>query len=187
MRIARRKPVVTVDDYHRMADAGLLTEDDRVELIDGEIVTKMTIGPRHNACVDRLTKAFVIGAGDDAIVRVQGSIGLSFLTEPEPDVVLLRSQADFYAKALPTPADVLLIVEVADASLAFDRDRKGPLYAEAGVREFWLVDLTTDAVFVHRDPRGRVYRSVQRHVAGDTIAPGLLPRCEIRLDSLLAE
>lgn len=187
MPIARRKPVVTVDDYHRMADAGLLTEDDRVELIDGEVVTKMTIGPRHNATVDRLTRAFVIGAGDDAIVRVQGSIGLSFLTEPEPDIVLLRAQPDFYVKALPTPADVLLIVEVADASLAFDRDRKRPLYAEAGVREFWLVDLTTDAVVVHRDPKGRVYRTVQRHVPGETISPALLGSCEIRLDNLLAK
>jgi Uma2 family endonuclease len=185
MPIARRKPVVTVDDYHQMADAGLLTENDRVELIDGEIVTKMTIGPRHNACVDRLTKSFVTGAGDDAIVRVQGSIGLSFLTEPEPDVVLLRAQPDFYAKALPTPADVLLIVEVADASLTFDRDRKRPLYAEAGVREFWLVDLTTDAIIVHRDPRGRAYRTVLRHGHGDTIAPVLLPRCEIRVEHLV--
>ena len=185
MQIPPRRAVVTVDDYHRMADAGLLTEDSRVELIDGEIVTKMTIGPRHNACVDRLTRAFVIGAGERAIVRVQGSIGLSFLTEPEPDLVLLRPQADFYAKKLPTPADVLLIVEVADVSLAFDRDRKRPLYAAAGVAEFWLVDLTTDAVFCHRDPAGRTYRIVGRYTRGATIAPVLLPECSIPVDELL--
>lgn len=164
---------------------GLLTEDDRVELIDGEIVKKMTTGPRHNACVDRANRALVIGAGDDAIVRVQGSIGLSFLTEPEPDLVLLRPQADFYAKSLPTPRDVLLIIEVADASLAFDRNRKRPLYAEAGVAEFWLVDLTTDTIFVHRDPEGRAYRTVEPRRRGDAIAPALLPHCEIRVDSLL--
>jgi len=185
MAIARGKPVVTVDDYHRMADAGLLTEDSRVELIDGEIVTKMTIGPRHNACVDRLTRTFVVGAGDEAIVRVQGSIGLSFLTEPEPDVVLLRSRPDFYEKALPTPDDILLIVEIADASLAFDRDIKGSLYAEAGVRDFWLVDLTTDTVFCHRDPAGRVFQTVQRHYRGESIAPHLLPACTIAVDFLL--
>ena len=182
-----RRAVVTVDDYHRMADAGLLTENSRVELIDGEIVTKMTIGPRHNACVDRFNRAFVIGAGERAIVRVQGSIGLSFLTEPEPDLVLLRPQADFYAKKLPTPADVLLIVEVAESSLAFDRDRKGPLYAEAGVAEFWLVDLTTDTIFCHRDPVGRRYATLEPHVRGGTIAPQLLPECVMSVDALLPD
>ena len=187
MPIARNRRIVTADDYHRMANAGILTEDDRVELIDGEIVTKMTIGPRHNACVDRALKAFVMGAADRAIVRVQGSIGLSFLTEPEPDVVLLRAKPDYYARALPTPADVMLIIEVADSSLAFDRDRKRPLYAEAGVVEFWLVDLTTNTLFAHREPRGRTYETVWRHTRGETIAPIQLPDCRIAVDVLLAE
>jgi Uma2 family endonuclease len=187
MPTAPNRRIVTVDEYHRMADAGILTENDRVELIDGEIVEKVTIGPRHLACVDRATQAFVTGAAWRAIVRVQGSFRLSFLSEPEPDVTLLRARPDYYVKALPTPADVLLVVEIADSWLAFDRDRKRPLYAEAGVAEFWLVDLNTNIVLRHRDPEGRAYRTVERHTRGETIAPVLLPECRIPVDVLLIE
>lgn len=187
MPTARNRRIVTVDEYHRMADAGILAENDRVELIDGEIVEKMTIGPRHNACVNSAVHAFVYAVAERAIVQAQGSFHLSFLSEPEPDIVLLRPRADYYAKALATPLDVLLVVEVADSSLAFDCDHKRPLYAEAGIGEFWLVDLTTNSVFRHRDPDGRAYRTVERHTRGETLAPVLLPECRIPVNVLLIE
>ena len=103
------------DEYQRMGQVGILSEDDRVELIDGEVVAMTPIGARHAACVDSVTRAMVIAAGDTAIVRVQSPVRLNLFTEPEPDVVLLRPRADFYAPRHPGPADVLLIVEIADS------------------------------------------------------------------------
>ena len=187
MQIAHRNRLFTADEYHRMEKAGILSENDRVELIDGEIVTKMTIGPRHNACVDRALRAFVTGVGDEAILRVQGSVGVSLFSEPEPDLVLLRPRADYYATELPGPDDILLIVEIADSSIKFDCDVKAHVYAEAGVREYWLADLTTNTLICYTEPRGRTYQAVRQCHRGDTIAPHLLPNCLIVVDVLLAE
>lgn len=118
----------SVDDYHRMVDAGLLGEDDRVELLEGDIIDMSPIGSRHAACVDRLTRLLTIGLSEQAIVRVQGPIRLDELSEPQPDVAVLRRRDDFYATALPGPDDVMVVVEVADTTLAVDREVKAPLY-----------------------------------------------------------
>ena len=133
MAVAVSRRRFTVYDYHRMGEAGILSPTDRVELIDGEIVTKMAIGPRHGASVDRATRALVTTVDTSAIVRVQGSVRLDLFNEPEPDIVLLRPQADFYASAHPGPADILLIVEVAESSIDYDRDIKARVYARAGL------------------------------------------------------
>src|SRR5262245_36369622 len=106
----------TADEYQRMGQAGILRREDRVELIDGEIVAMSPIGSRHNACVNHANRALVRAAGDDAIVQVQGSVRLDFYSEPEPDLVLLRPQPHFYTERLPGPADILLIVEIAESS-----------------------------------------------------------------------
>src|SRR5262249_48453126 len=160
MAIPTIKHRFTVADYHRMAEAGILDEDDRVELIEGEIVDMTPIGRRHQARVDHLAELFFRGLAEKVIIRVQGSIRLSDLSEPEPDLVLLRRRADFYADADAGPADVLLIVEVADTSLPHDRDVKVPLYARAGIPEVWLVDLNGESVGVHREPGPQGYREV---------------------------
>ena len=110
MDVAVTRRRFTVHDYHRMGDAGILSPTDRVELIDGEIVSKMAIGPRHGACVDRANRALTTTVGDSAIVRVQGSVRLDLFNEPEPDIVLLRPREDFYASAHPGPADILLVI-----------------------------------------------------------------------------
>jgi hypothetical protein len=112
----------TADEYQRMGEVGILSADERLELIDGEIATMTPIGPPHAAAVDRASVSFVTTVNRRAIVRVRGSVRLDFLTEPEPDVVLLRPRADFYASAHPGPQDILLIVEIADSSLRYDRD-----------------------------------------------------------------
>jgi Uma2 family endonuclease len=159
MPLAHRR--FTVDEYHRMAEVGILDEDDRVELLDGEIVLMSAMGSRHWSTVARLNERFRDLAGQRAIVSVQLPIRLDRYSEPEPDLALLQRRDDFYAERLPTPDDVLLIVEVADTSQRTDRDRKIPLYAGAGLPEVWLVDLPRDVVDVYRDPAAGAYRNVQ--------------------------
>ena len=176
----------TADDYQRMGQAGILSEDDRVELIDGEIVAMMPIGPRHCAAVDRANRAMVMGAGDTAIVRVQGSVRLNLFNEPEPDLVLLLPRTDFYASGHPGPADILLIVEIADSSLDYDRDVKAAVYARLGVREYWLADLNDEWLSCYSAPEGGVYLKIQQYHRGQSVAPQLLPDCLVVVNDLLA-
>src|ERR671938_948293 len=136
VQIVRRHFNIT--EYYRMAAAGVFTEDDRVELIEGEIVEMNPIGSRHAACVGRLTKLLERLAGDSAIVWVQNPVQVSDYSEPMPDVALLKRRDDFYAQANPQRTDVLLINEVADSSVEYDRDIKMPLYAGANIPEVWL-------------------------------------------------
>jgi hypothetical protein len=176
-----------VDDYHRMAQAGILSENDRVELIDGEIVAKTPIGPRHNAAVDRAIRSLVTAVGDQAIVRVQGSVRLDRFREPQPDIVLLRPQPDFYASRLPGPSDILLIIEIAESSLDYDREVKAGIYAQSGVQEYWLVDLDDRSVSCCTEPRGGAYQKLLLCRSGQSIAPEALPQCAIAVDVLLAD
>jgi Uma2 family endonuclease len=180
------KRLFDVDDYHRMARAGILSEDDRVELIDGEIVAMTPIGPRHNASVDRAVRALVTAMGDQAIVRVQGSVRLDRFREPQPDLVLLRPQPDFYASRLPGPSDILLIIEMAESSLDYDRDVKARIYAQSGVPEYWLVDLDDRSVSCYTEPRGGAYQKLRHGRSGQSIAPEALPQCAIPVEMLLA-
>ena len=185
MAVAVSRRRFTVHDYHRMGEAGILSPTDRVELIDGEIVTKMAIGPRHGASVDRANRALTTTVATSAIVRVQGSVRLDLFNEPEPDIVLLRPRADFYASAHPGPADILLIVEVSESSIDYDRDIKARVYARAGLAEYWVVDLNEDVVHVHSDPFSGIYRSVASYRRDQSIAPRLLPACTISTLDLL--
>jgi Uma2 family endonuclease len=175
----------TVDDYHRMAQSGILSPDDRVELIDGEVVAMSPIGSRHSACIDRATRALVMLLVDRAIVRVQSSVRLNRYNEPEPDLVLLRPQADFYASRIPGPADILLIIEVAESSVDYDREVKAPLYAGAGVPEYWLADLNARRLVCYSDPADGAYRTLGHRSAGESVAPVLLPECPIAVADLL--
>ena len=176
-----------VDDYHRMAEAGILTEDDRVELIDGEILAMTPIGPRHNASVNRATRALVTAARDQAIVQVQGSVRLDRFHEPQPDCVLLRPRPDFYASQLPGPRDIVLVIEIAESSLQYDREVKGRIYAESGVPEYWLVDVDDHTVSRFTEPRDGAYRTLRRCHPGESIAPESLPECLIPVGALMAD
>jgi Uma2 family endonuclease len=177
----------TVDEYQRMGQVGILSADDRVELIDGEIVVMTPIGPRHGACVARATRALVRAAGDDAIVLPQGSVRLDIYYEPEPDLALLRPRDDFYASRHPGPGDILLIVEIADSSIDYDRNVKTRVYAAAGIPEYWLADLNANIVWRHRVPERDGYREVEPLRRGQSVAPELLPSCVIAVDVLLTE
>jgi Uma2 family endonuclease len=183
--VSRRR--ITVHDYHRMGDAGILSPTDRVELIDGEIVAKPVIGPRHGACVDRTNRALTTAVGTSAIVRVQGAVRLDLFHEPEPNIVLLRPRDDFYASAHPGHADILLVIEFAESSIDYDRDVKAHVYAKARVVEYWLVDLNEDVVHVHTGPANAVYRSVITCRREQSIAPRALPSCPIAALDLLGD
>jgi Uma2 family endonuclease len=185
---ARRTPHrFTVATYERMIDLGILKEDDRVELIRGEIIAKMPIGNPHIACVDRLNRLFVRAVGDDAIVSIQSPIRLAD-SEPEPDVVLKRPRDDFYASGKPGPADILLVIEVADASLDDDREVKSPLYGENGIAEYWIVNLVDRCLEVHRQPRpDGSYADVRSLRAGQTIEIGLIPGVTVAVADVVGQ
>ena len=176
---------LNVDDYYRMADAGILGEDDRVEQIDGEIIDMAPIGQDHAGTVNSLNEALFLGFAGRAIVSVQNPIRLDDMSEPQPDFAVLRRRADFYrAGERPGPADVLLLIEVADSSLRFDRAVKLPLYARAGIPEVWIVDLRRREVDVHRVPRDGHYAETTAMRAGDVLSPALAPEVRLTLDQV---
>jgi Uma2 family endonuclease len=183
LEISRR--LFNVHEYHRMVDAGILCEDDRVELIRGEILEMSPIGPRHSAAVLRANNNVLRLAGDRAIVGVQGSIRLDEYDEPQPDIYLLRPKEDFYASGHAGPADIFLIVEMADSSLEYDRTVKMQLYAETGVPEYWIADIRNDCVIAYSDRERDTYRTVRVFARGNTLTPLLLPDCSIPVDVLL--
>jgi Uma2 family endonuclease len=176
VEVTRRR--FTADEYQAMGRAGILRDDDRVELIDGEVLAMSPIGPPHNGTVNRLNRLFSRRAGT-AIVQVGGAVRLDDYSEPQPDLVLLKARGDFYASALPAPADILLAIEVAHSSLAYDRGIKADLYARRNVAEYWIVDLVHGAVIRHADPVGGRYRRVAAVPDDTPFAPALLPDCVV--------
>jgi Uma2 family endonuclease len=175
---------LTVADYHRVGQTGVLGEDDRVELIDGEIVDMAPIGSEHAGTVTLLAKLFQEGAGDSAVVWVQNPVSLDSGSEPQPDLALLRPKADFYRSGHPDPTDVLLLVEVADASMRYDREVKLPLYARHGVPEVWLVDLQNRRFEFFLRPNAAEYESHQVFEKLPNFAPEGLPVCQVNLSAL---
>ena len=175
----------SVKEYYLMAEAGILSPRDRVELIDGEIMEKAAIGSHHAGCVTYLNNTLSHMLGRRVIVRVRGPVRLSEYSEPEPDVTLLRPRADFYWDAHPGPEDVMLIVEVSHSTVEYDRDVKTPLYAEAGIPELWLVNLDEDYIDGLSDPVGAGYRARRRYVRGERIAPALLPEALLDVSQIL--
>jgi len=141
--------LITVAEYHKMIQAGILGEDERVELLYGKIIPTSPVGSQHSTCVKRLNRLFSRSVGDRAIVSVQDPIQIPDHSEPEPDVALLRPPLSTYEARHPLPKEVLLIVEVSDSSLAKDRAVKLPLYASAGIPEVWLVDLAHSQIQVY--------------------------------------
>jgi Uma2 family endonuclease len=158
MEAETRKKLFTVDEYYRMAEAGILTPNDRVELIDGEVITMSPIGNRHAGCVAAATHAFSQAFAGRTVVSVQNPLRLSDYTEPEPDIVLLKPRADFYRTKRMWAEDALLVLEVSDTTFAYDRDVKLPRYAAAAIPEVWIEHLEDDALWVYRDPAGTSYR-----------------------------
>jgi Uma2 family endonuclease len=186
MAVMLRRYRFTVDEYDRMAAAGVLTQCDRVELLDGEIVEMSPIGDRHAGVVARLTNLLSQRLGARAIVWPQNPVGLRVVRSvPQPDVALLRPRADFYTTGRPGPDDILLVIEVMDTSADTDRGVKLPLYARAGLGETWLVDLSADVIEVHRRPGPAGYPDTRVFRRGESIVPLAFPDLAPSVDELL--
>ncbi len=165
-----RRHRIKVDEYHRMAEVGLLAPDARVELIDGEIIDMAPIGTEHGSVVDLLAELLYGVVAGRGILRVQGAIRLDRASEPQPDIALLTPREDRYRSAPPGPADVLLLIEVSGTTLRYDREVKVPLYARHGIPEVWLVDLEHGELCLYRLPEGGGYLEQKA-----TSNPGLTP------------
>jgi len=159
----------TVAQYHLMYETGVFAESDRLELINGEIKTMSPIGRKHAACINRLVTAFTQKLGKRIVLSVQNSIRLEDNSEPQPDLAILKPRDDFYEDTLPSPADILLIIEVADSSIAYDRDIKAPLYATAGIPEMWLFDVNNKTIASFSQPSSLGYKQLQRYDRGDRL------------------
>lgn len=179
-----QRKIFTVDDYHRMIDAGVFVGDADFELIEGEIVKKMTQGDLHIACVNRLTRIFSRLCGDDVILSIQNAVVIGGISEPEPDVTLLRFREDFYAAGKATAADVLLLVEVSDTTVRYDREVKIPLYAAAGVAEVWLVNLPRRILEVYTQAAGGKYKVVRKYEKKETVSPKFWPEIKIKVSDI---
>jgi Uma2 family endonuclease len=175
----------TADEYQAMGEAGIFSEDDRVELIDGEIFVMTPINTGHAAAVNRANRALVRAVGERAIVSPQNPVRLDSFNEPQPDLVLFKPRDDFYRSERPRIADVLLVIEIAHTSLRYDRDLKAALYARHHVIEYWLTDLATSTVTCYALPHQGTYREVVNRSRGDSLAPKALPDCVIAVDDLL--
>ena len=175
----------TVDDFHRMAEAGILTEDDRVELIEGEIVEMTPIGPRHAGVVKKLNRMLQHGVGDRFVIGIQDPVRLSVDCEPQPDVTVLRKRDDDYMERHPGPQDVVLLIEVMESSKTYDRNVKVPLYADHGIPEAWLIDLQADTIEILSKPERKGYASSKRFGPGETISSVSIPTLEIAVKEIL--
>ena len=173
----------TVAEYHQMADTGLLDTSDRVELIEGEMIDMAPIGSRHAYLVDKLVQALTRDSGP-CLVRAQNPIFLGERSEPQPDVALVRDKS--YMEAHPTASDVLLIIEVADTTLEYDRDVKLGLYARHGIPEVWLLDVNARELTVYCEPAEGQYRLIRKPTAVETVSPMAVPGIALRLMELMA-
>ncbi|MCC5935859.1 MAG: Uma2 family endonuclease [Lunatimonas sp.] len=170
MKMEVLKRLISVDEYHKMAEIGILKPDDRLELINGEIFEMTPIGSKHAAIVDHLAMKMNQLLSGQVIVRIQNPLRLSVTNEPEPDISILTYRSDFYASAHPVPADVLAIIEVSNASIKFDKEVKAPLYAVHGIPEYWIIDLENNRVEVFSNVKEGTYSKTKVYLPGEEIS-----------------
>ena len=175
----------TVDQYYRMAEAGILSEDARVELIEGEIIDIAAIGIKHALCVDQLTLLLIRLLPEEVRVRAQNPIYLDKYSEPQPDLALLKQQDYSRRKHHPGPSDVLLVIEVSDTTLTFDRKVKVPLYARAGIPEVWIVNLQEESIEVHSQPEKGAYQQHQQLERGQSVPIPGFPDLTVSITDIL--
>lgn len=180
-----KRKIFTVSEYHKMIDAGVFVGNSDYELIEGEIVKKMTQGDYHISCINRLNMFFTPKLVGRAIVSVQNAVVISEISEPEPDVTLLRFQEDFYASGKATAEDVLLLIEVSDTTVRYDRQTKVRLYAEAAVPEVWLVNLPRQILEVYTQPENGKYKITEKYEKKQIVSPTLLPEIKINVSDII--
>lgn len=174
----------TCETYHKMAELAIFPEDERLELINGEIIEMSPVGLRHASCVKRLNHLLMRKLGDRVIIGVQDPIQLNDHSEPQPDLVLLKLRPDFYSLEHPKPKDILLLIEVADSSIDYDRNTKIPLYAKNQICEVWLVDLNYNCIEIYQKPYQNYYQSIQKLSSIDSTILSHFPSIEIKISEL---
>lgn len=179
------KKLFTVDEFHRLAEVGILPEDGRFELIRGEIIDMGRAGPPHAGRVNRLVAVFTSAFGRAVIVSVQNPLAIDLYSEPLPDLALLKARANFYTDAHPGPDDVLLLVEVSHTTVSYDKNVKAPLYAECAVPEYWQLDVKRDVVIVRTDPLDGEYQNIQIFRRGETVTIQRSPGFSFLIDEIL--
>ena len=177
---------ISIDRYQKMVAAGVLTSSDRVELIEGEILGMAPIGTRHAALTGRLVKRLLLSLGDRATVRAANPVDLGHFSEPEPDLLVLKARVDDYLHAHPQAQDVLLLIEVAESSLAFDQGIKRALYARFGVSEYWVVDVNRQRIFAYLSPAKGTFQVSREYLINDTISPQAFPDFNLAVRELFA-
>lgn len=175
----------TVEEFRKMTEVGILPEESGWEIIDGYLIDKMSIGSNHAGTVNLLTQKLIIRLAGKAAVAVQNPIRIDDYNAPEPDISLLRPREDFYRKSLPAPQDALLLIEVSDSTVEYDRDIKKTLYAEAGIAEFWLINLKENTVERYSSPKNGSYRLAEILESGETIKAGTIENLELKIDEIL--
>jgi Uma2 family endonuclease len=180
--VAPVRRLFTIEEYEKMVETGILARDDRVELIDGEVIEMSPIGDPHVGCVINLNHLLVRGVGERARVQVQGPVRIPPRSVPEPDLAILRPRS--YRRAGARPVDVFMVIEVADTSLRYDRMVKLGLYARAGIPEYWIVDANAETLDVYRAPSDDGYTDHRHLASGGTIAPLAFPDAVIPIDSI---
>jgi Uma2 family endonuclease len=176
---------LTVAEYHRLGEMTIFDENSRLELIEGDLIAMPPIGERHAGKTRQLNRLFSARVGEAALVDVQNPVALDRYSEPQPDMALLKPRPDFYESSHPHPEDVLLLLEISDSTLRYDREIKVPLYARAGIPEVWLLDLPGRRLEVYRRPSAEGYREILYPASDETIAPVLLPEMVLLVNSLL--
>jgi Uma2 family endonuclease len=180
----KRRPI-TVAEYHRLGKIGFFAPEERVELLDGELILMPPIGWDHTYSCAALTQAFVLRFAGRAILMPSGAVTLDDYSEPQPDFLVLKGSLDRHPRRLPVPGDVALVVEVSNTSLRMDRNRKSKAYARAGIPEYWIVDLVNDLVEVRRDPRGDTYESIRVARRGESLELEAFPGETFEVDAFL--
>ncbi|MBA4124791.1 MAG: Uma2 family endonuclease [Acidobacteria bacterium] len=174
----------SVDDYYKMIELGMLKDYEKAEIIEGELIQKMPIGDKHAAVVNTLNRFFIKNVSDDILVSVQNPVRLTDYDEPEPDIVL-ADLTKYNGKRHPRPPEILLIVEVSDSTLKYDRDTKLSLYAEAEIPEVWIVNLKNDIIEVHQKPSSGIYQLAQIFKRGEVLQSESLSNLKLEVDKIL--
>jgi Uma2 family endonuclease len=178
---------ITIDLYQQMGEKGLLTSEDRVQLIEGEILEMPPIGSRHGSVAGRLDKWLNRAAGDAAIIRLGNPVNLGKDSQPQPDLMLLKPRRDDYVRTHPGSEDVLLLVEVSDTMLQFDQRRKRNLYARFAIREYWVIDVNSRSITSYSDAAHGEFRCVVVHQVRDTISPRAFPQVKAAVKELFVD
>ena len=175
---------LTVEDFEKLGEAGVLNEDSRVELIEGELIEMAPIGGPHMGLVNRLNRMLVSAVGELGVVSIQNPVKLPPYSEPQPDIAILRPGADGASAAVPEAKDVLLLIEVADTTLAYDRGTKRGLYARAVIPEVWIVNVNAKLIEVYREPDGKDYVRRLEFGPGEVVSVQALPGVKLVVDEV---